>query len=68
MDATPPQLLDRDERLVDVCVFGDEECAEMEGKFFGAEDMGRGFGEDWLRFCYDKKRGWSEIVMIRREG
>lgn len=37
LDASPSQLLDSDESLVNVGVLGNEECAKMHGKLLGIE-------------------------------
>ena len=41
VDALPPQLLDRDERLVDVRVLGDEVRPEVHGKALRVQDVRR---------------------------
>lgn len=39
VESPPAQLLDGDEGLVDVRVFGDEVRAEVKGEAFGVEDV-----------------------------
>ncbi len=46
-DALPPELLDRDERLLQVRVLGDEVRAEVEREPLWVEDVRGGLGEVW---------------------
>lgn len=45
VDALPAQLLDFDERFVDMGVLGDHVCAEVKCETFGVQNVGRGFGQ-----------------------
>lgn len=59
INALPVQLLDRDERLVNVGVFRDEVGAEMKSETFGMEDVRGRLGEIWkrdgIRQAYDER-------------
>ena len=55
-DAPPAQLLDRDERLVDVPVLGHEVRPEVQREAFGVQHM-------WGRLCeVCARRGWTCLV------
>ena len=49
VDALPAELLDRDERLVDVAVLRDQVRPQMQGKALRVQDVGRRLREVWCR-------------------
>ena len=47
VDALPPELLNGNERLVDVCVLRHEVCSQVQGEAFRMEDVRGCLREDY---------------------